>query len=171
MANLFELTEEFKQLEQMFDEETDEETLQAILDTFESKDMEIEVKADGYAKIIDDFEGEIAKLDKAIKDWTYRKKVYQNKISSLKQRLEEGMRKTGKLKFKTDFHSFGIQKNGGKRKLTLNCRPEDLPEQFQIIEYKPNNDAIRENIHDTGEEENNYWTLEEQSESLRIRRK
>ena len=57
MANIYDLTEEFlKLLDMLEDEEVDEQT---ILDTLEGVEYEIEVKADGYAKIIKSLEADI----------------------------------------------------------------------------------------------------------------
>ena len=174
MANLYELTGDFLTLMDMLeDEECDE---QCIMDTLESVEYEIEEKADGYAKIIKSLESDIEGLSKEADRLTARKKTYENRIKWLKQNLEMCMRATGKKKFTTDLFSFGIQKNGGKRKLVIDVDVENVPEQYRIKQPDAiDGDSIREYLKENGLEGqdgslNCEWChLEPQGESLRIR--
>ena len=174
MANLYELTGDFLTLMDMLeDEECDE---QCIMDTLESVEYEIEEKADGYAKIIKSLESDIEGLSKEADRLTARKKTYENRIKWLKQNLEMCMRATGKKKFTTDLFSFGIQKNGGKRKLVIDVDVENIPEQYRIKQPDAiDGDSIREYLKENGLEGqdgslNCEWChLEPQGESLRIR--
>ena len=174
MSKLYELTGEFLTLMDMLeDEECDE---QCIMDTLESVEYEIEEKADGYAKIIKSLESDIEGLSKEADRLTARKKTYENRIKWLKQNLEMCMRATGKKKFTTDLFSFGIQKNGGKRKLVIDVDVENVPEQYRIKQPDAiDGDSIREYLKENGLEGqdgslNCEWChLEPQGESLRIR--
>ena len=174
MANLYELTGDFLTLMDMLeDEECDE---QCIMDTLESVEYEIEEKADGYAKIIKSLESDIEGLSKEADRLTARKKTYENRIKWLKQNLEMCMRATGKKKFTTDLFSFGIQKNGGKRKLVIDVDVDNVPEQYRIKQPDAiDGDSIREYLKENGLEGqdgslNCEWChLEPQGESLRIR--
>ena len=174
MANLYELTGDFLTIMDMLeDEECDE---QCIMDTLESIEYEIEEKADGYAKIIKSLESDIEGLSKESDRLTARKKTYENRIKWLKQNLEMCMRATGKKKFTTDLFSFGIQKNGGKRKLVIDVDVENVPEQYRIKQPDAiDGDSIREYLKENGLEGqdgslNCEWChLEPQGESLRIR--
>ena len=149
MANLYELTGDFLTLMDMLeDEECDE---QCIMDTLESVEYEIEEKADGYAKIIKSLESDIEGLSKETDRLTARKKTYENRIKWLKQNLEMCMRATGKKKFTTDLFSFGIQKNGGKRKLVIDVDVENVPEQYRIKQPDAiDGDWIREYLKENG---------------------
>ena len=174
MANIYELTGQFLQLLDMLeDEEVDE---QVIMDTLESVEYEIEDKVDGYAKIIKALETDVDGIQKENDRLTSRKKTYENRIKWLKQNLEMCMRATGKKKFTTDLFSFNIQKNGGKRKLTIDVDVENIPEEYRIKQPDAvNGDKLREYLKENGLEGqdgslNCEWChLEPQGESLRIR--
>lgn len=171
---LYELTEEFLQVLNMLeDEDVDEQIIQ---DTLESIESEIEDKADGYAKIIKTLEADVDGIQKENDRLTARKKTYENRIKWLKQNLEMCMRVTGKKKFTTDLFSFNIQKNGGKRKLTIDVDVENIPEEYRIKQPDAvNGDKLREYLKENGLEGqdgslNCEWChLEPQGESLRIR--
>lgn len=174
MAALYELTGEFLQLMDMLeDEECDE---RCIMDTLESVEYEIEDKADGYAKIIKSLESNVDGLSKEADRLIARKKTYENRIKWLKQNLEMCMRATGKRKFTTDLFSFGIQKNGGKRKLVIDVDVENVPEQYRIKQPDTiDGDLIRDYLKENGLEGQDgslnceFAHLEPQGESLRIR--
>lgn len=174
MSSIYELTGEFLQLLDMLeDEEVDE---QVIMDTLESVEYEIEDKADGYAKIIKALESDVDGIQKENDRLSARKKTYENRIKWLKQNLEMCMRATGKKKFTTDLFSFNIQKNGGKRKLTIDVDVENIPEEYRIKQPDAvNGDKLREYLKEKGLEGqdgslNCEWChLEPQGESLRIR--
>ena len=174
MANIYELTGEYLELLNMLeDEEVDE---QVIMDTLESIEFEIEDKADGYAKIIKSLETNVEGLSKEADRLTTRKKTYENRIKWLKQNLEMCMRATGKRKFTTDLFSFGIQKNGGKRKLVIDVDVENVPERYRIKQPDAiDGDSIREYLKENGLEGQDgslncdFAHLEPQGESLRIR--
>ena len=105
---LYELKENWKQVQEMlYEEEIDE---QCILDTLESIEGEIEDKADSYAMIIKEMlsDAEACKQEKIRLE--NRQKSFENRAKLLKDRLEEVMKETGKIKFKTQLFSFNIQK-------------------------------------------------------------
>lgn len=159
MATLYELTGQFKQLLQMI-EDGDYEC-QDIADTFEAIDGEIEYKADGYAKVIKEIEGNVATIKAEIDRLSNKKDVLENTIKTMKQTLENAMKVTGKTKFKTDLFSFNIQKNPARLVIT-----GEVPEQFLIPqEPKVDNEAIKELLK---QQELPFAQLE-QSESIRIR--
>ena len=112
MATLYELTTEYQSILDMAqDPDIDPEVL---ADTMEGLDYEIEVKADGYAKIIrqltadsEAYKVEIARLEKC-------KKTVENSIDSLKRRLKASMEAMEKDKIKTDLFTLSIRKNPPK---------------------------------------------------------
>lgn len=128
MSSLYELTGQMLQLQSIL-EEGDEDDIQATLDTMESLDYEIELKADGYARIIRNLTADVEGLKSEIDRLTGRKKYLENSISSLKQRLEDSMILTGKEKFKTELFSFNIQSNPPR--LVVD-KPEAVPQEFLI---------------------------------------
>ena len=173
-STLYELTGDFlKLMEMLEDEECDQ---QCIMDTLESVEYEIEDKADGYAKIIKSLEVKRDGVIKEIERLIARKNHYENRIKWLKQNLEMCMRVTGKRKFTTDLFSFGIQKNGGKRKLIIDVNINNVPKEYRIKQPDAiNGDLIREYLKENGLEGQDgslnceFAHLEPQGESLRIR--
>lgn len=165
MATLYELTEEYMALmDMMYDPEVDEQTLQ---DTMEMIMMDIEDKADGYAKIIRMMNADVDAL-KAEEERLYaRRKSLESRSRYLKDTLEANMRAIGKTKFKTALFSFNIQKNGGLAPLVIDGTIEDIPGRYLIPQPPvPNNEAIRKLL----EEQQVGWAhLEPRGESLRIR--
>lgn len=163
MSRLYDLKEDYKKIaEMLYEEEIDEE---CILDTLESIEAEIEDKADNYAVIIKELlaDAKICKEEKQRLE--NRQKSFENRAKFLKDRLEETMRETGKLKFKTAKFSFGIQTNGGLAPLWITEDINIIPEPY--LKKEPDNTKIRQAI-DSGEILP-FAHLEPRGESLRIR--
>ena len=162
MRNLYELTGGILKLYELLEgEEIDEEVFS---DTMESLELELEDKADGYAKIIANLNNDVSGIDAEIKRLTDRKNATKNHIAYLKKNLEQSMTVTGKRKFKTSLFSFNIQKNPPK--LVVDDVMA-IPDEF-LIEVEPKIDtaAIKESIKNGHEYE---WAHLEQTEGLRIR--
>lgn len=161
MATLYELTGQYRELLELA--ESEELDKQLIADTLEGLDGEIEIKADGYAKVIRELEGKTAVLKDEIDRLSKRKSVIENNIKSMKEALQNAMFITGKTKFKTDLFNFNIQKNPPR--LVID-KPEEVPEEYLIPqEPKIDTKAIKEILK---QRELPFARLE-QSESLRIR--
>ena len=161
MSNLYELTNNYETVSNMlYDENIDE---QMVLDTLESIDGEIEDKADNYAKIIKEMEARRDARKKEAKRLTDSASVFDSRIKYLKQNLFNSMKITGKTNFTTDLFTFRIQKNGGKRALTIDG---DVPEEYQKTIVENDTDKIRQALEDG--QKLPFAHLEAQSESLRI---
>ena len=107
--NLFEISNEYLAILQLAeDPDVDPEVL---ADTMEGIEADFEDKADAYAYIIATLKGDAGTIDAELKRLKARKDAIENNADRLKKSLEEAMRVTGKTKFKTAMHSFGIQKN------------------------------------------------------------
>jgi len=162
MSTLYELTEAYQELLSMaLDPDTDPE---ALADTMEGLEGEIEAKADGYAKVMKELRA-VADARKAeAKRLTDGAKSIEANIDRMKSALAAAMRLTGKTKFKTTLFSYGIQKNPPALKID---RPEDVPAEF-LIPQEPKIDSVA--IKKELKEGVVYdWCHLEQSESLRIR--
>lgn len=162
MSSLYQLTEAYQELLSMaLDPDTDPE---ALADTMEAVDGEIEVKADGYAKVMKELKA-IADARKAeAKRLLDGAKSVEANIDRMKAALETAMRATGKVKFKTALFSFGIQKNVPSVSILDESK---IPEQF-LIPQSPKIDkrAIMAALKDG---EHYEWAEVVQTESLRIR--
>lgn len=162
MATLYSLTAEWQELLEMIQSgEFDAETL---ADTLEGLEGEVEIKADGYAKVIKEIEGNSATIKAEIDRLSTKKSVLENSVKSLKQSLEMAMKTTGKVKFKTELFSFGIQKNPAS--LVVNSDAE-IPEVYYIPQpAKLDNAKIKEELKSGKVLE---FAHLEQGESLRIK--
>lgn len=163
MSTMYELTAQYTALLAMADEE--EIDPEAIADTFEALEGEIEDKADNVAKILRDLDGEADKIKAEESRLAKRRAHYEASAASLKKRLETMMKLTGKTKFKTSLFSFGIQKNGGKKPLVLDVEVDKLP--IELTKAVPDNNAIRAYLEE--HEECEFAHFEERGESLRIK--
>lgn len=161
MSDLYELNIAWQELNNMLYQ--DDVDKQMILDTLESIDGEIEDKADNYAKIIKGMEAKKDARKAEAKRLTDSASVLDNRIKYLKQNLFNTMKDTGKIKFTTDLFAFRIQKNGGKRALTIDGK---VPKEYTKTIIENDTDKIRQALEDG--KELKFAHLEPQSESLRI---
>lgn len=159
MATLYELTGQFRELLELI--EQGEIDADLLADTLEGLEGEIEIKADGYAKVIRELEGQASMLKGEIDRLSDRKSSIENNIKAMKESLEMAMRSTGKVKFKTDLFSFNIQKNPARLVIT-----GDVPSDY-LIPQEPKVD--NKTIKDLLKEKELPFAHLEQSESLRIR--
>ena len=161
---LYELTTQYQALLELAeDPDVDPEVL---ADTMDGLDGDIEEKADGYAKVIKCLETQAAGVKAELDRLSSRKKSIETNIARIKGNLEAAMRITGKVKFKTDLFSFGIQKNPASVVIDDAAR---IPQQF-LIQQEPKIDktAIRDILKQEPALFDGIAHLE-QSESLRIR--
>jgi predicted nuclease with TOPRIM domain len=165
MPSLYELNASYRNLmERLYDDELPEE---AVIDTLDSLEAEIEDKAEGYSKIIRQFDADIESIKEEEARLRSRRTALENRKELLKGNLFNAMKTVGLSKIKTPLFTVSIQKNGGKRSLVLDVEPDKLPAELQKVTIAANNDALREWL---GEAEScEYCHLAEQGESLRIR--
>ena len=164
--NLYKITHDLMKLQLLLeDPEVDQ---QLVEDTISDYQEELEVKADGYARVIRNLEGNVDALDKEVKRLQAKKKACQNGIDRLKDNLQTSMIALDKKKIKTDLFTIAIQKNGGKAPIVLDVEgTEDLPDELVRIKEEPDLDAIRELIEKEGSCK--YAHLGDRGESLRIK--
>lgn len=161
MSNLYQLNEAWQELNNMlYQDDVDE---QMILDTLESINCEIEDKADNYAYIITDLQNSINSCKNEEDRLSRRRKIFENRVRNLKNNLMQVMKNIGKTNIKTDLHTFRIQKNGGKRTLTIDG---DVPEEYTKTIIENDTDKIRQALEEG--KELSFAHLEAQGESLRI---
>ena len=162
MPTMYEISEQFRALSAM--DGTDEETAQAIADTWESVELAFEDKAENYAKIIAQEKAEADSIAAEIKRLTERKKAREGKADRMKATLHAAMQAAGRTKFSTPLFTFAMQKNPP----ALVVDDENaIPEQYKTIVTKTEIDkaAIKEACK-TGTVEGAHL---EQGESLRIK--
>lgn len=165
MSTLYELQGEYLQLLHMLEDPEIEE--QVVLDTLEGIDYELEIKAENYAKIMKELEGNVEVIKLEMNRLAGKKNKLESNIKKLKDNLQEAMVATGKTKFKTDLFSFNIQKNGGTAPVIMDVDTSELPDELVIYTEKPNLKAIAEAI--KNDPECKYAHFGERGESLRIK--
>ena len=169
MLTLYELTDEFLQLQDLLEHgEADEQIYQ---DTLESLEFDLEEKADNYAKIIRNFESQIETLkaeERRLKD---RRQICEKAIKRLKDNLQAAMLQTGKRKIKTDLFSFTVAKNGGALPVIVDVDTEDLPDECVVITEKPDLKALATLLTDPENKEHykKFAHFGERGETLRIK--
>lgn len=150
--SLFDLAEEYQQLQSMIEDETD---LQVFADTLEAIDWEKDFndKADAYAAIIlnmkvtiGSLDGQIKAVDKILDGLKSAKKTKEAKVDYLKQNLCNAMIRTERPKFKTDTHSFWTQDSKSLKIDEVDA--ETLPLAYQKHVVEVDKDAIREALED-----------------------
>ena len=166
MANIYELTTTFEYLQQLLLEADPdaEEQLQAALEIAEA---EIEAKAEGYAYIIKNLEGDIAGFKAEEKRLAEKRRTAENAIDRLKGNLYEAMNRTGKTKFKSGTFTFAIQKNGGALPVLVDADVTEIPDDLCKITREPDKKALAAYIEETGDV--SYAHFGERGTSLRIK--
>lgn len=151
-TTLTQLVGEWQQVtEMLMDPEMDEQT---VLDTLESIEGAIEVKADGYGAVIRNLEMEKAAISgrkeyvkTILEQLDGMEKHIDHGINRMKDHFKEAMIAIGKDEegIKTDNFIFKIKKAGGKPKLE---KTGEVPNNFKKIVYEDDNDKIREYLQD-----------------------
>ena len=127
MSTLYELTNEYMALLEMA-EDPDIDP-QAFADTLEALDGELEMKADGYARVMKELEGRAATMRFESKRLENGYKTIERNIDRMKHALQDSMVATDKRKFKTDLFSFTIRKNPAS---VVIDRETSIPPEFLI---------------------------------------
>ena len=134
MASLYELTGEFaKWSEYMEQTELEPEMQEALEEALDNLGEDIEIKLENYAKIIKNFESDIAGLKAEEERLAKKRKTLENSIKNMKQRMTEAMIQTGKVDIKGDLFKFKVQANPPSVIVDVN-RIEDVPEKYLIAQ-------------------------------------
>ena len=163
MATLYELTGQYQALLALM-EDPDVDP-QIVEDSLEAVSGEIEIKADGYAKVRLEMLGHKEALKAEIDRLTAKVRTIDRNVDRLMESLKNGLIAAEKPKFKTELFSFGIQKNPAS---VVIDDEKMIPGDFLIpqapkIDKAAIKDALKAGVDMTG------IAHLEQSESLRIR--
>ena len=118
---LYELTQNYLNLQELLENpEIPAEMIETAL---------IEDKAENIAKLIKTLEADVSGFKAEEKRLADRRKSLENRVTGLKNYIDNSMKVTGKNKFKGQLFSFSIQKNPP----SLNVEDEKLiPEEYWI---------------------------------------
>ena len=142
MSTLYQLTTEYQNLLD-FASSDDPEDIKCFLDTLESMDFEIGLKADDYAAVVRHLESQTASIDNEITRLKNRSTVIENNIKRIKSRLKTSMEAMGKKEIKTDLNTFKIVNNGGKLPLKITG---EVPDKYQKVIYEVDTELIRADL-------------------------
>ena len=162
---LYEITEDYQHVLAIAeDPDIDPEVLQ---DTLEALSGALEVKADGYARVIRQLEADSDALSAEIARLTARKRTADNSIGRMKEALKSAFLATGTAKIKTDLFTITIQRNPASVVMDEQYI-ENIPAEY-LIEQEPklNRQKIKEDLK-AGKDLQGIAHLE-QTEGLRIR--
>jgi len=139
---------------------------QLFLDTLESIQGELEVKADNYGIVIAEMNAAVKKYEAEIERLTHKKEMLNNNVKAMKDRLKAAIElmevKDGALQ--TEHYKFKICKNGGKQGLDIN---EDLvPDNYKRIIMETDTDKIRKELEEG--KELSFAALKPRGTHLRI---
>jgi|SRR5665647_324994 len=126
--NLYELKCNYLKLQELI--ESGEMTEEELQDTLDSIDDAIEVKADGYARIIKMLDGNINTLKTEIERLNSRKNGLEMNADKLKETLKQAMIETGKEKIKTDLFSISVANNPPAVKVTNEAL---IPKEYFVV--------------------------------------
>ena len=141
MSSLYELTGAYLELEDMLlDEEIDEQT---VLDTLEGVKGEIEIKAEGYVKVLRSIESQAEAYAKEAEAFAKKAKTAKNRAESLKKALFNAMTEMDLPEIKTDLFKLKIVGNGGLQPLKIDIPAEELPPIFQKVTITADTEKIR----------------------------
>ena len=162
MFKLYELTEMYQNISNLIEENADNETLEKALDEITDN---IQTKAENMAKLIKSIEGNINVLKEEEKRLQTKRRALENKISSIKEYLEEQLKAMDLKKVQGNLFTVSIQKNPQ----SVNILNEDLiPEKFKITKTTTSIDR-RELLAALKEGQEVEGAEIKQTESLRIR--
>lgn len=161
---LFEIVGAFSELANMADDPDMDPVL--FSDTMESIEADLEEKADAYATIITKLNASVDMISREIERLNKIKKTLDDRVDVLKRNLEKAMTFMNKKKFKTDFHSYSIQKNAPSLVIVDESK---IPDAY-IIQQEPKLDR-KALLADVKEDPEKFKGIAEtkQTESLRIR--
>lgn len=140
---LFEMTGELTQLWEMLEEgEYDEDML---IDTMEAVEGEFGEKAEKWAKVIKQMEFDAQNMKKMAEEFTRKKEVLENGVKRMKDRLLLMMEAANIPEVKGEIFTIKPRKAGGVKPLIIDTdvKAEELPFEFQKVEIKVDNSAVR----------------------------
>jgi seryl-tRNA synthetase len=141
---LYELTTQYSQVMDMLNN-TDAD-MQAIKDTLEGLQGDIEDKAINIAKMIKSLDADIAAIKAEEERLSERRKVYENRRESIKEHLEQQLSAVGVEKVKTATMTVSMQNNAPSIKVISEDRfYETIPKMYRIAQpYKVDKKAVLE---------------------------
>lgn len=149
MANLYELTSEFKEAEYLYNTaETEEELLEAERHLIEAE-VDLSEKAENIARLIKNFESERESFKKESDRLAAKAKSFENKVTNLKHYLKDNLEVAGVDKVKGSLFTVSLRNNPFSLDLSS---VEHIPMEFKRTpEPVVNKRELLKYIKETGE--------------------
>lgn len=159
---LYELTEEYQWLLMLMEDPEADPLI--VVDTLDAVGGEIEVKADGYARVLRNLEADVAGLKSEEQRLAQRRRTIENNIDRIKYTLTASMIACNKRDFKTDLFTFRVQKNPASVVIE---RDAAVPDEY-LIPQEPKVDKVK--VKEALKAGANFeWAHLYQTEGVRIR--
>lgn len=138
MTKLYEISEQYKELQALAEDET---MAEAVADTLEGIQGEFDDKAKAISSMVLNMDGDIEPIDSAIARLQARKKVIQNKQESLKNYLRENMTRCDIKKIACPLFTVTLVQG---REIAFIDNEEALPEDYLSVKttISPDKTAI-----------------------------
>ena len=134
MASLYELTGDYAKFAEIAQQGDLDDDVQAILDdALANLADDIEVKLEGYAKVIKNFESDIEGLKKEEDRLAGKRRTLENRVKTMKTAMRDAMIATGKMKVKGDLFSFTVRNNAPSVVMDEQYI-ENIPEKYLIAQ-------------------------------------
>ena len=134
MASLYELTGDYAKFAEIAQQGDLDDDMQAMLDdALANLADDIEVKLEGYAKVIKNFESDIEGLKKEEDRLAGKRRTLENRVKTMKTAMRDAMIATGKLKVKGDLFSFTVRNNAPSVVMDEQYI-ENIPEKYLIAQ-------------------------------------
>ena len=142
---LFDLTGQMLELKNMLCECTDDTELEQIInDSIESVEGALEVKAEGYVKVIQQMEMEQERCDQLACEWQMKSNIRKNAIKRMKDKLTQALIAIDKADgIKAGDYTLKVVKNGGQAPI-IYTDESAIPQSLMRIKYEKDAKLIRE---------------------------
>lgn len=143
--SLFGLTGNLLELKDMICECADDDELARIInDSIEAVEGELEVKAEGYVKVIQQMEMEQERCDQLACEWQMKSNIRKNAIKRMKDRLTQALIAIDKADgIKAGDYTLKVVKNGGVAPIIYDDESA-IPQSLMRIKYEKDAKLIRE---------------------------
>lgn len=168
MPSLYEISIEAEVMLARLEESTDVEErviFEAFLDGLRT---EAELKADGYAKAIREYESRAEARRAEAKRLVELGQADENRAARLKRFLVWAFDALGVDRVKGQLFTLRVQKNGGKAPLDVHAPITDIPQRFLRQTWSVNGDALREALEKDDPEAKAVACLMDRGRSIRI---
>ena len=153
---LYELTNEMLDLLALFEEmppEDEEERAkhqEAIQNTLESLELDMDDKVDSYCQVLAQLKADAEALKKEKLRLAARQSVVESSIERLRNRLKESMEMTGRSKIKTGMFSLSLTQRE-KAILSPAVTPDVLPDEWRKVKVEADMAEIEKYLKSGGE--------------------